>query len=129
MDVADVAAGDQRVVALVETADCVLVGPAGGLAVGFGLQPLPQFVGAARDDAVLEQQLDLTFAQGIALDRGRVMGLLDPNVGPDVTENGRLGQAPDNAEIGPRLVERLVDLVATGAAPAHSLYSVAFEKD
>ncbi len=48
----------------------LFIGPPRSLAVGFGLNPLPQLMGAAGDDVVLQQKLNLALTQRIALDGG-----------------------------------------------------------
>jgi hypothetical protein len=37
--------------------------------------------------------------------------LLDPDVGPDILEDGGLGQAADEVEINPCLIERFEELL------------------
>src|SRR6185295_4955185 len=99
----------------------LLIGPASGLAVGLHLEPLLELMGASADDAILQEDLDLFLSERISLDRGGVMRLLDPDVGPDVMKDRRLGKTADDEQVLSRLIQRFEDFFPAGAAYWHVL--------
>jgi hypothetical protein len=85
------------------------VHPTRGIGIPLDLEVLTQLL-IAHGAAFPKQDLDLLADESISLDRGRVMGLLVPDVGPDTLSFFRRWQTTKTgAQLGYLLVEAGMD--------------------
>ena len=94
---------------------CVAVDPVGGVGVAAHLHVLRELLVPDRA-ALLEQLLDLLEHERVALDRGRVMGFLEPDPAPDaVGFDGRRQAAESLAQLADLYAQALIDGCACGS--------------
>ena len=110
VDVANLGQGDELAGRPAARLQALLVDPLGGISVATDFHVLGQLLVA--DSATLaEEDLDFTQDERVALDRGRVVGLLVPDVAPDVLRLDRTGQA---AEAASELLDAIGELAVDG---------------
>jgi len=110
VDVTDLSECQQLLGLVQRRLQSLAVHPPGGIGVPLHLHVLGEL--AVADGAALQEQLlHLPQDERVALDRRRVVGLVDPELVPDRASLGRCGQSPEPfADLGNRGVQPLVEL-------------------
>jgi hypothetical protein len=117
MDLSDLRKGDQLATAPAIRPDPLPVDPAGSVGVAAHLEVFAQLFVADRPSLVKEL-LDLLEDQSVALDRRRVMGLLEPDAAPDSLRLVRGGEPSQSlAKLADLDFQPLVDICSCWSSP------------